>query len=124
MKVDKKRAKESAKKEEIDSMLGSILGGAAEGEPLQEQAAAQGEEEGEGSDVVQMYMSAPDDVRNRVRAEIGAKDDDDAVDMLKNSPDAASIALEILKKRKEPASLIEGVPETAPQDIMYPKGGV
>lgn len=116
MKVGKKPAQDEQQSGDIESMLGSLLGGVA-------QQGMSSEEGQQGTDPVEAYLSAPEDVKNRVRATLGAKNDDDAVNMIQNDEGAAQMAMEILTKRKEPASMVEDLPQTATEDVMYPKRG-
>lgn len=72
-------------------------------------------------DVAQQYIAAPSSLKNRARASIGAQNDDEAVRMISGDPKIAASVAAILSQSPEEPSLLEDVPQTAPEDVMYPR---
>lgn len=81
---------------------------------------------GDATPVVSRFLSAPRASKNRVRGAIGAKDDNEAVSILKTDTEAQSIAQSILdedeQSKDQSRSIMTSGPRTAPQDVLY--GGV
>ena len=81
-------------------------------------------EQPETPDVGKQYLAAPAQLKNQVRAAIGANNDDDAMSMIASDPGAAQTASEILSGGISHQSLLAGAqeqPQTAPEDVLYPR---
>lgn len=76
------------------------------------------------ADIGKQYLSAPAQLKNQVRAAIGATNDDEAMAMIAADPGAAQAASEILSSGMAHQSLLAGAqakPKTAPEDVLYPR---
>jgi hypothetical protein len=70
--------------------------------------------------IVDQFLAAPREIKNKIISSIGAKDDDDAITLINSDTKAYNIAKQILEKQVKPGVLTGGG-ETAPEDVLYPR---
>lgn len=93
--------------------------GQAQSQPVRAQSVPEAEPADEPS-VVELYMSAPQQLKNKARDAVGARNDDDLLSMLADEEVAATVR-SILSSSEEESLLTSSPTKTPPEDVLFPR---